>query len=173
MIAAACHEANRHYCRSIGDTSQPAWDDAPEWQRSSALTGVTKILSGEVTTPEQSHESWMAQKLAEGWAYGPVKDTEAKTHPCLVPYEQLSDEHRMKATIFHGIVKAMSVAMTSDRFAEPGQMHHADGWYFRRQEDNSVRIQKRGGTQHEVIEAEHLIPRNEWESVVSYVEVPS
>lgn len=168
-IAAICYEANAAYCRSIGDFSQPSWEDAPEWQRSSVLTGVMKILSGEVTTPEQSHESWMAQKLAEGWVYGPTKDAEAKTHPCMVPYDQLPEEQRTKDTIFHGIVKSLSVPATGDRFAEPGQMHHADGWYFRRMEDRSVRIQKRGGAIHEVVEAEHLIPGAEWGSIVQHV----
>lgn len=43
-IAALCHEANAAYCRQTGDDSQPNWDDAPDWQKESAITGVTKIL---------------------------------------------------------------------------------------------------------------------------------
>ncbi len=172
-IAAIVHEANRQYCESIGDSSQKPWSEAPDWQKSSALDGVVGIINGTITTPEQSHESWMAKKTADGWVFGDAKDEVAKTHPCMVPYDQLPAEQKMKDTIFHGIVKSLSTPDTSERFAEPGQMHHADGWYFRRQPDNAVRIQKRTGMVHETVEHEHLIPRNEWASIVSHVEVPS
>lgn len=99
-IAIACHEANRAYCRSVDDHSQPAWDDAPEWQKESAVLGVAVHLCGAITTPEQSHESWMAQKLADGWAYGETKDPDAKRHPCLVSYPHLPEEQREKDRIF-------------------------------------------------------------------------
>jgi RyR domain len=38
-----------------------------------------------------AHDVWAAQRLAQGWTYGPARDDRAKTHPGLVPYEQLSD----------------------------------------------------------------------------------
>jgi len=44
--ARAAHEANRAYCLAIGDVSQTSWDDAPEWQRSSARNGVADALVG-------------------------------------------------------------------------------------------------------------------------------
>lgn len=40
------------------------------------------------------HEVWAAGRLAAGWKYGPVRDDLLKEHPCLVPYEQLSDEEK-------------------------------------------------------------------------------
>jgi len=43
-IAVVCHEANRAYCSRIGDDSQPPWCDAPEWQKMSAITGVTFVF---------------------------------------------------------------------------------------------------------------------------------
>ena len=39
-IASVCHEANRAYCQSIGDNSQPDWDSAPDWQKQSVENGV-------------------------------------------------------------------------------------------------------------------------------------
>ena len=33
QIAMVAHETNRAYCESIGDNSQPKWEDAPEWQK--------------------------------------------------------------------------------------------------------------------------------------------
>ncbi len=40
------------------------------------------------------HEVWAAGRLAAGWKYGPVRDDLLKEHPCLVPYEQLSEEEK-------------------------------------------------------------------------------
>jgi uncharacterized protein YodC (DUF2158 family) len=107
-IAIICHEANRAYCEVVmNDRTQLPWDDAPLWQRDSARLGVQKILSGEVTRPEQSHESWLAEKRAEGWQYGPVKDPDAKLHPCFVPYEALPVLQRYKDHLFLAIVRAL------------------------------------------------------------------
>lgn len=106
-IAAVCHEANRAYCATIGDNSQPRWEDAPEWQVDSAISGVQKIASGEITAPEQSHESWSAHKFADGWKYGDVKDPEAKTHPCLVPFIALPPEQQVKDKLFFAITTTL------------------------------------------------------------------
>jgi hypothetical protein len=103
--ARAAHEANRAYCAALGDTSQPPWEQAPEWQRSSAINGVFGVLNN--NTPEQSHESWLAEKAANGWKYGPVKDPDKKEHPCFVPYAELPPEQRAKDSIFVTVVRAM------------------------------------------------------------------
>jgi len=108
-IARAAHEANRSYCLAIGDTSQPSWDEAPDWQKTSAQNGVAGALAG--NTPEQSHESWMAEKQATGWVYGPVKDPERKQHPCIVPYGELPVEQQRKDALYVAVVKAMAAAL--------------------------------------------------------------
>lgn len=106
IIARTCHEANRAYCQAIGDNSQPSWNDAPEWQKESARNGVLFHLNGE-HGPEASHESWLAEKRADGWKYGPVKNPETKEHPCFVPYSELPLEQKAKDYIFRAIVHAM------------------------------------------------------------------
>jgi hypothetical protein len=107
--ARAAHEANRAYCLALGDTSQPPWDDAPEWQRVSAMKGVEGVWAG--NTPRQSHEGWLAEKVATGWKYGPVKNPEAKEHPCMVAYEELPTSQRVKDHIFVKVVRAVSEAL--------------------------------------------------------------
>lgn len=106
-IARVAHEVNRAYCASIGDNSQPAWADAPQWQKDSAMTGVRMHLANPQAGPEASHDSWLAEKAATGWKFGPVKDPEKKEHPCFVPYEQLPPEQRAKDYLFRGVVHAM------------------------------------------------------------------
>lgn len=40
------------------------------------------------------HEVWAENRIKEGWTYGEKRDDKLKTNPCLVPYEQLSDEEK-------------------------------------------------------------------------------
>ena len=106
--ARVAHEANRAYCLAIGDTSQPSWEEAPDWQRASTFDGVRGVLGG--NTPEQSHEGWLREKTKTGWKYGPVKDPEKKEHPCFVPYGELPPEQRAKDAVFVGVVRTMAQA---------------------------------------------------------------
>lgn len=108
-IARIAHEVNRAYCLALGDLSQLPWDEAPEWQRESAFAGVMLHLSNPDAGPEASHEAWAAHQLAKGWQYGPAKDVEAKTHPCLVPFAELPVEQQAKDFLFRSIVHALSV----------------------------------------------------------------
>jgi len=122
-IAIACHEANREYCQSIGDTSQVPWAEAPDWQKQSALGGIAKAIDG--ATPEQLHVSWTDQKIADGWVYGEVKDAEAKTHPCITPYGNLPEEQRKKddiflATVRKGVKALMATPIPPSTQTEPG-----------------------------------------------------
>ena len=107
-VAWICHEANRALCASMLDDSQPAWKDAPQWQVESALKGVKFCLDNPAAPPSANHESWLKQKLEDGWKYGPVKDPETKEHPCCVPYEQLPEDQKAKDYLFKGIVVGLS-----------------------------------------------------------------
>jgi len=107
--AEAAHEINRIYCKAHGDVSQPSWADAPEWQKQSAIKGVEGALAG--NTPEQSHESWLAEKERTGWKYGPVKDVEKKEHPCFVPYSQLPPDQQYKDKLFLDTVRSVATSL--------------------------------------------------------------
>lgn len=37
---------------------------------------------------------YTAGRIKEGWTYGEVKDTEKKTTPCLVPYDELPESEK-------------------------------------------------------------------------------
>ncbi len=43
---------------------------------------------------ENAHDSWAAQRMADGWTFGPSRDDAAKKHPCLVPYAELPDSEK-------------------------------------------------------------------------------
>lgn len=67
------------------------------------------VLRG--NTPEQSHESWFAEKVATGWKYGPVKDPEKREHPCMVSYAELPPVQRQKDHVFVGTVRTWAAAL--------------------------------------------------------------
>jgi RyR domain len=106
QIARVVHAANAELQAIHGDPapSQP-WDHEPEEIRANVMLGVRNARNG--FTPAEHHQSWVDDKLAHGWRYGASKDPVAKTHPCLVPYERLPREQRVKNVLFIAIVHAM------------------------------------------------------------------
>ena len=40
------------------------------------------------------HEVWAQGRIADGWTYGETRDDAQKTHPCLVPYEELPESEK-------------------------------------------------------------------------------
>ena len=40
------------------------------------------------------HEVWSETRLQQGWTYGEKRNDELKTHPCLVPYEELPESEK-------------------------------------------------------------------------------
>ena len=102
-VAKLCHSVNKAYCESLGDLTQQVWDEAPEWQKQSAIRGVEFHFVNKNATPEDSHDSWMKQKASEGWKFGPVKNAEAKEHPCFLPYKELPVNQRAKDYVFKAI----------------------------------------------------------------------
>lgn len=107
QIAQTCHEINKAYCESIGDNSQPTWENAPEWQKSSAINGVQFHLDNPYAPPSASHDSWLKQKEQEGWKYGAVKDPAKKEHPCFVPYDELPTEQKSKDYLFKQVIHSL------------------------------------------------------------------
>lgn len=106
QIAQVCHETNRAYCITIGDHSQSSWAEAEEWQRESARKGVQFALDYPNAAPSAQHDAWLADKQADGWTYGPVKDPGKKEHPCIISYENLPVEQRIKDYLFRAVVQS-------------------------------------------------------------------
>ncbi len=55
------------------------------------------FTAGEVEALARSeHDRWVADKVRNGWRYGPERDDERKVHPGIVDWEQLPDGERDK-----------------------------------------------------------------------------
>jgi hypothetical protein len=65
------------------------------------------------------HEGWMLQKLAAGYRYGAVRDDNARVHPSLVPWEQLSEPvrelDRQRVRLVPWIARELGLRVTRQR----------------------------------------------------------
>ena len=55
---------------------------------SSDMLELTEMIAKNV------HDVWAKQRISEGWTYGLTKDSNLKTTPCLVPYEELPENEK-------------------------------------------------------------------------------
>ena len=107
QIAEVAHGANRAFCISTGDNSQVEWKDAPEWQKKSAVEGVQFVIDNfDTVTPSLIYTNWAKSKIADGWVYGPEKDADKRTHPCLAGCEHLPKDQIQKDFLFIAVVKS-------------------------------------------------------------------
>lgn len=107
FIAMVAHQANKAWCQVNGDNSQPDWDLAPDWQRESIINGVKFRIENPGSSYDAMHINWLKEKEADGWVFGEVKDEVARTHPCMLPFDQLSEFHQKKDYLFSSIVDAL------------------------------------------------------------------
>lgn len=56
-----------------------------------------KMRSG---SPEELHGGWVQAYIDMGWTYGPERDTEAKTHPDMIPFADLERREQDKDAVF-------------------------------------------------------------------------
>lgn len=89
-------------------TGAPPWDAVRESQKSSCRAGVRWVLWNPNATPEELHNEWMREKIAEGWVYGKQKNEANKVHPCLVSFSELSKNDKIKDELFiHSVLETV------------------------------------------------------------------
>ena len=71
------------------------------------MKGVEFRLNNPEAGHDAQHNSWMEEKINDGWVYGDVKDAEKKTHPCIVPFDELPEFQKKKDGLFCAIVDAL------------------------------------------------------------------
>lgn len=68
-----------------------------DYQANENLIDVSQVvLPSEITELTEklaanAHDVWARGRFDDGWTYGETRDDAAKKHPCLVPYDQLSE----------------------------------------------------------------------------------
>lgn len=107
QVAKIAHNTCMEYALAIGEVMLE-WEAAPTWQKESCINGVKFHLAHPHAGPDASHNNWLEHKRADGWVWGPVKDTDKKEHPCFLPYAQLPDSQKVKDWLFKGVVTAIA-----------------------------------------------------------------
>ena len=72
----------------MNNTYNPKPIDISDVELPEDLRGLSEELAKNV------HDKWAKQRIREGWTYGPQRDDVRKTHPDLVPYEELPESEK-------------------------------------------------------------------------------
>lgn len=115
FVAILVHQLNDTYRSLIGETPKGAWETLDEDVKQSTVKGIVYILQNPDVTPAEVHAKWVEERTCEGWSFGETMDPDAKTHPCLTPYEDLPLAHRMKDYLYCSTVKAVMAALDEDQ----------------------------------------------------------
>lgn len=107
-IAQVAHEAVRAWQAANGQKPAPTWARAPAWMKAATLEAVTWKSGTRSPSPAARHRQWMEEKTKAGWKLGPTKDARRKTHPLMVPYNQLPEVERRKDALVSAVVKALA-----------------------------------------------------------------
>lgn len=82
------------------------WPEREETFRAQFVVYVDGLCGAdEFPTPEEAHDSWWRAYEAMGWTYGPVRDVEKKTHPDMVPFDELEQREQDKDAVFLALVQ--------------------------------------------------------------------
>lgn len=73
------------------------YNEVPSKEQLTSLIQATanQLLKPDLT-PERNHNNWWRYKEAQGWKWGPKKDTDKKEHPDMICYEDLPEVERKK-----------------------------------------------------------------------------
>lgn len=82
--------------------AQNAADDKDEYEAicQRELEEVNSVLPDDLVVlaeqlAQRVHDVWAEERIRQGWSYGEKRDDVLKTHPCLVPYEDLPEEEKI------------------------------------------------------------------------------
>jgi hypothetical protein len=113
MVMANTETLNESRARFVYETAREAahaarapiipapWDKRAEDFKDQFLE-VIERQTGELRShsPAELHGGWIQAYVEMGWKYGEVYDDKARTHPDMVPYDQLGQLEKDKDAVF-------------------------------------------------------------------------
>ena len=109
--ASVAYETVRKWGEVIKDPQgKVAWNLLPESEKDGYAKAVGYRIENPETTEVDMHNKWSADKFEAGWTYGEKLDFVKKTHPNLVPFEDLPVDQQMKDKLFLNVIDAILVA---------------------------------------------------------------
>jgi hypothetical protein len=67
---------------------QPTPPDTSHVRLTAELIELIEVLA------ENAHDAWAVARFTEGWIYGSHRDDHNLHHPCLVPYDELTEAEK-------------------------------------------------------------------------------
>jgi hypothetical protein len=80
--------------RATANEQTTSMDYTPQPVDTSGVVLPAPLLDLAEWLARNAHENWAAQRMADGWTYGPERDDRARQHPCLVAYEDLPEAEK-------------------------------------------------------------------------------
>jgi hypothetical protein len=96
------YEAARLQAKAVDAPVVPEpWSERDQAFRSQFLNVIDMMCGPDrKSSPEELHDDWVHAYEAMGWRYGPTRDVEAKTHPDMVPFDELEQREQDKDAVF-------------------------------------------------------------------------
>lgn len=96
------YEAARLQAIAVGAPIVPEpWDQRDDRFRGQFLDVIAQQCGpNRKSSPEELHDDWVKAYEAMGWYYGPERDPVLRTHPDMVPYDELEHRERDKDAVF-------------------------------------------------------------------------
>jgi hypothetical protein len=96
------YEGARLQAAAVGAPIVPEpWADRDEAFKAQFLDVIAMMCSTfRKDSPEELHDDWVRAYEAMGWRYGEKRDVEAKTHPDMVPFDDLEPREQAKDAVF-------------------------------------------------------------------------
>ena len=87
-------------CMQAPIVPEPWLERDPAFRRQFVAT--VEMMCGDFrqNDPAKLHDDWVEAYEKMGWKYGAVRDVEAKTHPDMVPYDDLGPLEKAKDEVF-------------------------------------------------------------------------
>jgi hypothetical protein len=114
------YEAARVENTAAGRPINPEpWEQRDEKFRANMIQAVAKQCgSDRLTCPEALHDAWVKAYEDMGWIYGEFRDTDKKTHPDMVPFDQLSRLEQEKDQVFLMLCEIAALSLITQELAK-------------------------------------------------------